>query len=164
MKIAKITSLALGLLFSLVSFSQNALQKANSKAANTANDVSTTAQTANDVKNAVSGLFKKKKGKMEEAEKSQEKTPAIDSILRSPAITISIIGIDYAGLKAFENNLKSVKGVSAVSKKFNSTASSLEVSFAGKGDQLWDLLPTSLSNLFTLKDLGDQAINLEMKK
>jgi hypothetical protein len=166
-------------------FSQAVAYKLNSTASNLnsaaagANNINNAVgNTANTVKNTVNtfqqvgSMFKKKDKDKEKAPESNPEpapvaaAPVANSPVAAPSsgILIRIAGIDYSKLKQVEDEIKLVEGVSRTSKKFSTSGSTIEVSYRGKDDQLWDALPESTKSTLTLLDLGNGRIVLEQIK
>jgi hypothetical protein len=132
----------------------NQVDKTNSTINSANSTVTTTGETAQNLKSTITSLFGGKKEK-----KKADST----GVVPGESVHFNITNVDYNTLKKLEDNVKTVKGVKGTTKKFNPGGSTLDVTFKGKSDEVWDAIPETIRNLFELQDLDDSTITLDMK-
>ncbi|MGY3213926.1 hypothetical protein [Mucilaginibacter sp. HD30] len=114
--------------------------------------------------NTLKGMFGGKKKKEAEAVAAaaaaaalQTANAAVASIPALPAgvkvTTVSITGIDYATLKKFNESIQACGTVTETKMKFNSTASTIEVTHKESTDNLLKLMGETGKDIFSEKNI-----------
>lgn len=171
--------MAQGLLGSIVSGATKANAAAggvNGAASSVSGALGTAGQAAQAV-GALKGLFGKKKAKEAEAAAAAAAqaaaTQVAAAINAAPALapgmkltTVTVAGIDYATLKKFNEAIQACSNVTETKMKFNSTASTIEVTHKESTDALLKLMSETSKDIFTDKNIEgieDGKINLKLK-
>lgn len=168
--------MAQGLLGSIVSGATKATETANgvNGAASSLNGAVGTAGQAVQAVGALKGLFGKKKAKEAEAAAAAAAQAAATAVANAaPALaagmkmtTVTVTGIDYATLKKFNEAIQACSNVTETKMKFNSTASTIEVTHKESTDALLKLMSETSKDIFTDKNIEgieDGKINLKLK-
>jgi hypothetical protein len=134
------------------------INQANTVAGGATNAISNTVNTVQSAKTLVEGFFKKKK----KPGGSDNGKPAIEKISKITILAIS--NIDYKSLKSLEDSIRTVEGVENTKKTFAEGQSTIEVNYKGEADELWDIIAEAMKNIYVLKAIAGQKIELEFKK
>jgi hypothetical protein len=131
---------------------------------NTSAAVSNTSAAIGNMGKTIGDIFKSKK-----KEKYQTQTPSPEAGPSAQAtaantIIITILGADYAKLKLTKDNIKAIAGVQSVDMTFSQDNSSLNVSYSGKADALWEALPNNITSMYNLMKLESNSISAQCKK
>jgi hypothetical protein len=169
------TLMAQGLLGKIVSGATKASEVANGTtgAANSVGSALGTAEQAAGAVNQLKGLFGGKKKKEAEAAAAAVAAAAANAVAAVPALpagmkitTVTVTGIDYATLKKFNESIQACGVVSETKMKFNSTASTIDVTHKETTDALLKLMSETGKDIFTDKNIEgieEGKINLKLK-
>jgi hypothetical protein len=163
--------MAQGLLGAIAS-GTNAANGAAGAAGSVSNAAGAVGQAAGAV-NQLKGLFGGKKKKEAEAAAAAALQAANTAVANMPALpagvkvtTVTITGIDYATLKKFNESIQACGTVSETKMKFNSTASTIEVTHRESTDNLLKLMGETGKDIFSDKNIEgieDGKIALKLK-
>jgi hypothetical protein len=163
--------MAQGLLGAIAS-GTNAANGAAGAAGSVSNAAGAVGQAAGAV-NQLKGLFGGKKKKEAEAAAAAALQAANTAVANMPALpagvkvtTVTITGIDYATLKKFNESIQACGTVSETKMKFNSTASTIEVTHKESTDNLLKLMGETGKDIFSDKNIEgieDGKIALKLK-
>jgi len=110
--------------------------------------------------NTLKGMFGGKKKKEAEAAAAAALQTANAAVASTPALppgakvtTVSITGIDYATLKKFNESIQACGTVTETKMKFNSTASTIEVTHKESTDNLLKLMGETSKDIFSEKNI-----------
>jgi len=110
--------------------------------------------------NTLKGMFGGKKKKEAEAAAAAALQTANAAVASTPALpagakvtTVSITGIDYATLKKFNESIQACGTVTETKMKFNSTASTIEVTHKESTDNLLKLMGETGKDIFSEKNI-----------
>ena len=105
-------------------------------------------------------MFGGKKKKEAEAAAAAALQTANAAVASTPALppgakvtTVSITGIDYATLKKFNESIQACGTVTETKMKFNSTASTIEVTHKESTDNLLKLMGETSKDIFSEKNI-----------
>ncbi len=167
--------MAQGLLGKIVSGAAKANETANgvNGAAGSVGSALGTAEQAAGAVNQLKGLFGGKKKKEAEAAAAAVAAAAANAVAAVPALpagmkitTVTVTGIDYATLKKFNESIQACGSVTETKMKFNSTASTIDVTHKESTDNLLKLMSETGKDIFTDKNIEgieDGKIALKLK-
>jgi len=124
------------------------ISKTSDKVKQTNSETKEAMSTAKETLKDIGSIFKSKKSKTKNA------------------VSITLNNVDYgnANLSELQKSLQKVNGVKKSTKKYQNNIATFLIEYKKSADNLWQSLPSNISNKFKILSIEENAISISLKE